>query len=140
HRKGQKAQMKRIFTWVMIIAALIAGGLNAQTNTEDKRWRYIGSTGSADVYVDCQTVRRTGDSVTVWERFTDRNGQGYSLQRYEIRSGWDRIGALYVYDADGKMTASSANARSWAEWVPGSIQEKINNFFFPPPKTPTMRY
>ncbi len=134
--------MKRIFITTMIAAALLASGLNAQTRTEDKRWIpvAVSSDYQTYVYVDAQTIRRTADVVTVWERFVDRSGT-YSLHRTEIhRSGQYRILVAYDYAADGSVIRSWPTPTAWIDPAPGSVQEQVNQYFFPPREAPTVRY
>jgi len=134
--------MKRIFITTIIAAALLAGGLNAQTRTEDKRWVPVAVTSDYQtyVYVDSQTIRRTADLVTVWEKFADRPG-GYSLHRIEIhRSGQYRFLLGYEYAADGSLIHSWSTPSGWIDSAPGSVQEQVNQYFFPLKQIPTVRY
>jgi hypothetical protein len=118
--------MKRILTVIIFGAALA----NAQAQAD--RWLRLSSANSRNnVYIDTETLQRTSELVTVWEKFTESSGV-FSLMRTEIRRNHQsRVTAYYKYSASGDLLQHLTTPTEWGDVPPGSLQETVNQYFFP---------
>lgn len=131
--------MKRIFTLTIIAAALLAGGLHAQSAQSD--WKHYGTGGPDNkesyYYYKPSTVRyRASDNgpndyASVWIKIIDPSGsydvehleQHYTSRRYRILSATS-------YDGKGSITRSSDTPGEWHEIVPDSLGDTMFHLFW----------
>ncbi len=121
----------------MIAAALLAGGLTAQTTNNDRRWVPVSRNGRT--YVDMQSIRyRPSDPnyATFWLKTNDKDGTVMLAQWEMHRNRLHRSLVAYFYNAAGEMTNYSDKAGEWTELVPESVMEVMYDYLFPPSAKP----
>jgi hypothetical protein len=95
-----------------------------------ERWVRIG--GSANLYeesVDNESVRRTGDKVTLWTRRTSTLGDVTVWQEIEISCSMKNAAILaYIRDDSGAISHNDVRPHRAASPIsPNSVEEKLFN-------------
>ncbi len=107
---------------------LIALALSAMLQPD--RWVHVG--GSANVYeeyLDKESLRRSGDRVTVWTRrdFVRDGGTAWHEIEYDCAARTETILA-YIRDDRGTVSHNVARPHREASPIPpGSVEERIFN-------------
>lgn len=110
----------------MTIIFLIAAALS-MVNPPD-RWIHVGgSTGLYDEYLDKESVRRTGDRVTLWTRrdFAHGGGTFWNELEFDCSMRTETILA-YIRDDGGTISHNTVRPHREASAIrPGSVEERI---------------
>lgn len=121
--------MKR-WAWVMMALAAASGSAAAE-------WVSIGDQGPAEIFVDKTTIKRVGDTATMWqlqELKTPRSAAGATyvslkqLDEYDCKDPRTRgveIGAYPQPKGEGKAVASEKGSGTWTKVVPDSTNEML---------------
>ena len=107
---------------------LIAAVLSLVTPPD--RWVHVG--GTADLYeeyLDQESVRRSGDKVTLWTRRDFVLGQGTSWNELELDCSTGTAAILaYISDKGGNISHNVVRPHRQASPLPpNSVEERIFN-------------
>ena len=102
--------------------------LALSTMIQPERWVHVGGgTGLYDEFVDTESVRRSGDKVTVWTRrdFAENQGKAWNELEYDCAARTETILA-YIRD-DGRTISHNVVRphRAASPVPPGSVEERI---------------
>lgn len=103
-------------------------GLALSALTEPDRWVPVGRSANAyEEYLDTNSVKRSGDKVTVWTRRDFVSGQStlWHEIEFDCRARTETIVA-YVRDDGGTVSHNAVRPhRAASAIVPGSVEERI---------------
>jgi hypothetical protein len=99
--------MKFITLWATIAMMSVASSTSPAFAAN---WKYAATNSSGTVfYFDSASLRRTGNTVTVWEKHdasqdkTERIREAKILMRYDCKSRTETVVALFNYYKDGSV-------------------------------------
>lgn len=102
--------MKKVLvTLVLALAFVIPFYHSCNANDNLSTWYWLASNDYNTVYVDKKTGYRSGNSVYVWEKWTNVDGSYYLLHnKYTVknRSIYRTILSSIDYDSEGNLTDS----------------------------------
>ena len=117
---------------VLLFGFLFCSSVHAQSN-----WVFITKTQNKTNFVDKNSIQRSGDSVTFWDRanfsIRDKSGDLSSKMQLTIncrtREIIIRYGIFYDdLDNNGNSTSSGFPKSSWEPIAPDTIGERLYRF------------
>ena len=97
------------------------------TMVQPERWVPVGGSTGYEEFVDTESVRRSGDKVTVWTRRDFAGNQGTSWNEIEFDCA-ARMETILAYIRDDGRTISHNVVRphrAASPVPPGSVEERI---------------
>ena len=106
----------------------VLAGLVLPTATQPDRWVHVGGSASShDEYVDTHSLRRVGDTATLWTRrdFVQGRGTAWHELQFDCSARTETI-LSYIRDDGTSVTHNVARPhRAPAPIAAGSVEEKV---------------